>query len=48
MCGIVGYVGAQEAAPILLDAAPADYDISIEGVTQTGKIVQRRQRLRPE
>ena len=28
--------------------APADYDISIEGVTQTGKIVQRRQRLRPE
>ena len=28
--------------------APADYDISIEGVTQTGKIVQRRQRLLPE
>ena len=27
---------------------PADYDISIEGVTQTGKIVQRRQRLLPE
>ena len=28
--------------------APADYDITIEGITQTGKIVQRRQRLRPE
>ena len=28
--------------------APADYDITIEGITQTGKIVQRRQRLLPE
>ena len=28
--------------------APVDYDITIEGITQTGKIVQRRQRLLPE
>ena len=28
--------------------APPDYDIKIEGVSQTGKIIQRRQRLQRE
>jgi len=46
MCGIVAYIGAQDAAPILLDGLKRleyrGYDSAGIAVVQDGKIVLRR------